>query len=212
MDIPIQELQQCLIAMALGAVLGIEREMHTKPAGLRTIMFVCLGSCLFTLMSLAIAGPGQQDRIAANIVTGIGFLGAGAIFRDENRISGLTTAAMIWYAAAIGMMVGKGYESFAMLMTGIAIAIIWIIYPLEVELENRYLNREYSVGVREGTFDDLDYFKNIFTQSGLKYQLLGVNLDKDKLITRWRITGSKKKHTALIQSLLADQRVFRLDY
>ena len=103
-----------ILAVVLGALIGIEREMHGKPAGLRTHAMVSLGACLFTIASMAFGGSDtavlvDPSRVAAGIVTGIGFLGAGAIFRDENKIRGLTTAADMWMVAAIGLAVGIGY-------------------------------------------------------------------------------------------------------
>ena len=93
-----------LLAAALGAFIGIERELRGYPAGVRTMALVALGSALFTEISLLTS---TEDRIAAGIVTGIGFLGAGVIFREGYTIKGITTAATVWSAAAIGMAVGR---------------------------------------------------------------------------------------------------------
>lgn len=212
MEIPIEPLLQCLLALGLGLVLGFERELRTKPAGLRTLMLVSLGSCVFTLLSVELGSPESHDRIAANIVTGIGFLGAGSIFRDENRVSGLTTAALIWYAAAIGMMVGSGKIYLAILLTGIALLIMLVIFPLETLLEEKHLNKVYAVGVRSGKFEDLAAFEALFSDMGLKHNLHGVSRKEKKLVARWNITGSKKKHAALAYKLLDDERVEWLEY
>ncbi|MGS0014437.1 MgtC/SapB family protein, partial [Escherichia coli] len=99
-----------------GLLIGVEREYKNKAAGLRTLMLVTTGSCIFTIISMQI-GIANPDRLAANIVTGIGFLGAGAIFKDENRVSGLTTATTIWICAALGMAVGAGLIKVAILGT-----------------------------------------------------------------------------------------------
>ena len=104
-----------LIALAIGAVIGAEREYRSKSAGLRTMIIVSLSSCLFTILSLKI-GVENPDRLAANILTGLGFLGAGVIFKEENRISGITTATTIWMTAALGMAVGAGYVCLAYLL------------------------------------------------------------------------------------------------
>lgn len=99
-----------LLAAALGAIIGFQREKARKPAGLRTIVLVCVGAALFTVASLYGFGTAADpSRIAAGIVIGIGFLGAGTIFRrDEGVVEGLTTAATIWGAAAIGLAAGAG--------------------------------------------------------------------------------------------------------
>src|SRR5262245_43782759 len=97
-------LSRLLLAAGLGAALGLEREYHQKPAGLRTNMLIALGSALFTTVSIRMGDiGGSPDRITAQIVTGIGFLGGGAILRNRNSIHGMTTAATIWVNAAVGM-------------------------------------------------------------------------------------------------------------
>ncbi len=103
-------LTKVLLSLILGGVLGMERQYHDKPAGYATNCLICLGATLFTIVSQYIgnAGGGDPGRIAAQIVTGVGFIGAGSILRDGNKISGLTTAAGVWLVAAIGMAVGYG--------------------------------------------------------------------------------------------------------
>ena len=99
-----------LVAICCGIVVGNERQRREKPAGLRTLTLVCLGSAVFTMMSFAFTSTtGDSGRVAAQIVTGIGFLGAGVILHGRRAISGMTTAALIWMTAAIGMAVGAGY-------------------------------------------------------------------------------------------------------
>jgi putative Mg2+ transporter-C (MgtC) family protein len=99
-------LESLLIAVALGAVVGIEREHAHRPAGLRTHMLVCLGSCLFTIMSNAF-NP-QPAQVAGGIVAGIGFIGAGTIWAEKDKVKGITTAASLWATAAIGLATGLG--------------------------------------------------------------------------------------------------------
>jgi putative Mg2+ transporter-C (MgtC) family protein len=99
-----------LVAVACGAMVGGERQRHEKPAGLRTLILVCLGATVFTLVSFAFTSTtGDSGRVAAQIVTGIGFLGAGAILHGGTSVTGMTTAATIWMMAAVGMTVGAGY-------------------------------------------------------------------------------------------------------
>lgn len=120
--LPITELEivaRLVIAMVLGGIIGWEREMHEHPAGFRTHMLVCMGSALFTVTSFMFPGVQDPSRIAAGIVTGIGFLGAGAIFHESDRVVGLTTAADLWAIASIGLAIGAGYY-----LIGIAGAIL----------------------------------------------------------------------------------------
>jgi len=105
----ILDLYKALLAVAAGAVLGMERELKDKAAGLKTITVICLGSALFTILSYKLgAEDGESTRIASYIVSGIGFIGAGVIFKDRLDVSGLTTAGIIWLAAAVGMAIGFG--------------------------------------------------------------------------------------------------------
>jgi len=132
---------QLLIAAILGSLLGLEREIARKDPSLRTFMLICLGSCTFAILSshvavFANAGPtelyGRSDpgRIAAQVVVGIGFLGAGSIFRSRDRIMGLTTAALMWVAASIGMAVGFERTDVALKATIIALLFMVILNGL----------------------------------------------------------------------------------
>ncbi len=103
-----------LIAVALGFIIGAERELRNKDAGISTHTFVISGAMLFTFMSASV-DPASQSRIAAQIVTGIGFLGAGLIIKDGASVKNLTTAASIWFAGAIGMAIGFGYHQIAII-------------------------------------------------------------------------------------------------
>src|SRR5260370_449159 len=110
------------IAAALGAIIGIERVVRRRPAGVRTSLFVCLATALFTILSGEIAhrlGDTSGTRIASNIVQGIGFLGAGAILRDAGGVMGMTTAATVFVEAAIGMAAGGGLYAVAAYATGL---------------------------------------------------------------------------------------------
>lgn len=105
----IEMITKIFLALVLGGALGMERQYHDKPAGFATNCLICLGAMLFTILSSVMgAAGGDPGRIAAQIVTGVGFIGAGSILRDGNKISGLTTAANVWIVAAIGMAVGYG--------------------------------------------------------------------------------------------------------
>lgn len=117
-----------LISAFFGGLIGIERQMHGKPAGLRTHIFVCIGATLFTLVSLSIgadvASQTDVSRVAAGVVTGIGFLAAGTIFREKDTVLGLTTAAELWVVAAIGLSVGIGYYFLAAVSTAIVLSVL----------------------------------------------------------------------------------------
>ena len=103
-----------LISILIGGIIGSEREFHNKSAGLRTLMLICLGATLFTIFSMELGERTSPDRIASNIVTGIGFVGAGVIFMGGTGINGVTTAATIWATAALGVGVGAGHQYIAL--------------------------------------------------------------------------------------------------
>ncbi|HEY0874069.1 MAG TPA: MgtC/SapB family protein [Vicinamibacterales bacterium] len=143
--------ERLCLAAALGAVLGFEREWRQKYAGLRTNILIAIGAALFTMMSidLSLSSGGDPTRVAAQIVTGIGFLGAGAIMRTGSGIRGLTTAAMIWVNAAIGVAVGGGEYHLAMIATGVTLVVLILLNPVErwidkVTPQNKYGEREDS--------------------------------------------------------------------
>jgi putative Mg2+ transporter-C (MgtC) family protein len=129
-----------LLAAGLGAAIGIERELRQKPAGLRTNILIALGAALFTIVSIQLASlynGGSPDRVAAQIVTGIGFLGAGAIMRSGRNVHGMTTAATIWVNAAIGMAAGAGSYGMATVATTITLAVLALLPPVEAFFERR---------------------------------------------------------------------------
>jgi putative Mg2+ transporter-C (MgtC) family protein len=127
-----------LVAGGLGAAIGLEREWRQKPAGLRTNILIALGSALFTMVSIEFAGAGgTSDRIAAQIVTGVGFLGGGAILRSGKSIHGMTTAATIWVNAAIGMAAGAGQLGMATAATVVTLIVLAVLGPIEAYFERR---------------------------------------------------------------------------
>jgi putative Mg2+ transporter-C (MgtC) family protein len=117
------------IAFALSFVIGFERELRHKPAGIRTHVLVCLGSTLFTIISYQ-AFPQDPARIASNIATGIGFIGAGVIMKAEDRVVGLTTAASLWLTAAIGLAIGLGLYTIATIATTFGLLTL-LLKPVE---------------------------------------------------------------------------------
>lgn len=135
-----------LLASLLGGLIGLEREVHGRPAGFRTHLLVSLGSCLFTIASIDFyriygnftgTGPVGVDpaRVAAQVVTGIGFLGAGAIIKERASIRGLTTAACLWVAAAVGLACGSGMYHAAIVVTVLAVASLLLLKKVENKLD-----------------------------------------------------------------------------
>src|SRR5512139_3611587 len=117
-----ETLASLLVSVAFGAIVGIEREHAHRPAGLRTHMLVSLGSCLFTIMSEAFSA--QPAQVAGGIVAGIGFIGAGTIWAEKDKVKGITTAASLWATAAIGLATGLGDFPLAIVVTVLVVVIL----------------------------------------------------------------------------------------
>jgi putative Mg2+ transporter-C (MgtC) family protein len=148
-------LARLLVAAVLGGLIGLERQMRGKPAGLRTNLFICLGSALFTILSEHVAGAtgGDHGRIAAQIITGIGFIGAGAIIRDRGNVLGLTTAATIFVVASVGMAAGMGLFVTASVTALVILVSLSGLGWLEdrLSLKTRLLTFRLTTGNLEGT-------------------------------------------------------------
>ena len=120
-------LVRVLIAVVAGSVIGYERELHRQRVGIRTVSIVCVGACIYTLVSIygfvGMGGSVDPSRIAAQVVVGVGFIGAGVMFREGASVHGLTTAATIWFAAAVGVLAGTGMY----VLTGISTVLAFLI-------------------------------------------------------------------------------------
>src|ERR1700743_1732364 len=126
-------LLKLILAVLRGGAIGAEREYRSKSAGFRTLTLICLGACLFTILSELIGSRGAPERIASNVVVGIGFVGAGVIFKGDthSKVSGITTAAMIWVTAALGMAIGAGFLLIATVTAGLVLGVIIVFSLLE---------------------------------------------------------------------------------
>ncbi|MFH1665882.1 MAG: MgtC/SapB family protein [Candidatus Omnitrophota bacterium] len=165
-------LLRLVVSAVLSGLIGLEREIHGCAAGLRTHILVCMGSTLFMITSIGMAvqygdlGGADPSRIAAGVVTGIGFLGAGAIIRYGGNIRGLTTAASIWAVSAIGLAVGAGLYAAAGMTTFIALAVL-ILSRLEERMELKAHGKKLKVTIsRDGGIDKDDIENIIGAYSG----------------------------------------------
>jgi putative Mg2+ transporter-C (MgtC) family protein len=131
-----QVIQRLLLAAAIGGLIGAERELRRKSAGFRTNILIALGSAIFTIVGISFAS-GDPSRVSAQIVTGIGFLGAGAILHDRKTVHGLTTAATVWVNAALGVAAGTGNFRLATIAGAITLAVLLILGPVERTIEMR---------------------------------------------------------------------------
>lgn len=172
------ELLLIFFSVLLGLCIGAEREYRNKSAGLRTFILVCFGSCLFTILSIKI-GVQDPDRLAANIITGIGFLGAGVIFKGDNKIDGITTATTIWATASIGMAVGSGYVYLSLLGTVLVLLILSSLTYFQNFIDKNHKIREYRITVSDKK--DLEYCEILFKASNLKSMIIKQQFSKENL-------------------------------
>lgn len=139
-----EEAGQVFFAFLIGAIIGIEREFRSKPAGFRTMILICVGSCLFTILSKEVSSV-SPDRIASNIVTGIGFIGAGVIFKEGISVNGLTTAALIWVTAALGMAIGYHNYPMAIVVSIIVVVVLFILDPVQRFIERFHKVKDFRI-------------------------------------------------------------------
>ncbi len=184
----VDALTRLLVAALLGGIVGLERDKHGRSAGLRTHLLVCMGAALFMLLSIKIAGIeipikhgvsrlSDPGRIAAQIVTGIGFLGAGVIMKEGVTIRGLTTASCLWMAAAIGMACGGGFYQLAMYATGFTLfSLIFLRYIFVFYKRDSY--RTINLVVPIDT--DINKLINIIKIKSLYVRFFNVEKDYEK--------------------------------
>lgn len=204
------EVYKFLLTILLCGLIGIERELRAKQAGLKTMIMIGLGSTLFTILSIKI-GTGSQDRIASNIVTGIGFLGAGVIFKEENRVRGLTTACVIWIVAAIGMAVGAGYSEQSIGVT-IVVLLALIFFPyVEEFVQNRSSSREYKI-VKQYENEGLDSYEEHFKIAGLRLNRGQQRMSEGIISGTWTAVGSPKNHKLFVDHMLQDEKILEFQF
>lgn len=178
-DLNLSIVGRLLLAAFLGGIIGLEREIRRKPAGLRTNMFMCVGSALFTLLSeeLAHVFGGDPVRIAAQLIPGIGFIGAGSILHSRGSVVGLTTAATIFVIASIGMAVGGGMYLTGIFTTFFLLFALWALGRFERRFDLKTQTMSYNVTCRNiedamtGLNQTLEKFK--LTMQGLRVQRAG---------------------------------------
>jgi len=197
--IELQDMVAMLVSMICGGIIGFEREYRSKSAGFRTIILISLGSTIFTIVSRH--GVGTDDRISANIITGIGFIGAGVIFKDRISVRGLTTAAVIWTSAAIGMTTGIGYHALALALTLITLAMLLLVTRIEKLIAGLQKEKLLSIKFRSGEFDQINLLQSTLQQIGLLIERIEVGKEEDQLTAVFRVSGKKDKLIAMNETL-----------
>lgn len=184
------DLVKALLSLGAGMLLGLERELKDKAAGLKTITIICLGSTLFSIVSYKIGGL-EDTRIASYIVGGIGFIGAGVIFRNGINVSGLTTAGIIWFSAAVGMSIGFG--EFFLALTFLATALLMIFFGSHINriFKNRTQTRRLEFEIRKS---DL-----------LQKEIILSDIRKEKILIKEDIFEVKDESIKIIAEIVVNE-------
>ncbi|MBC8154670.1 MAG: MgtC/SapB family protein [Bacteroidetes bacterium] len=204
MDFMGEDVIKLLLALVVGGFIGAEREYHSKAAGFRTTILICVGSALFTMVSARYGSSG--DRIAANIVNGIGFLGAGIIYREDNRIRGLTTAATVWSVAALGVCIGSGNYALGVMGFTVILGSLLLLVPASKVLKSRNQTRHYKI-VTTYRNKTLHNYERAFEECGLSPRRGAQQRIGQEITGNWQVDGSEKAHERCIKRFLADPDV-----
>ena len=202
-------LLKLLLAALVGGLIGLEREFR-HGMGLRTLMLVCLGATMFTIYSDHFAfGEGDPRRIAAAVVTGVGFLGAGVILREQGRILGLTTAASVWAVAALGMGIGIGMYVVVAVGTLLIFGILWGV-PRLTNLSKSQTTRIYQATC---AFDQEKQAKltALFHTAKLTVNEETISKRGDRMVCTWNVVGNLKSHKQATQNFLTDPAGIEVD-
>ena len=207
----IDELTKMGISILLGGVLGLEREYQNKPAGFRTLALICIGATAFTILSIRLAGEGpSHDRIAANIITGIGFIGAGVIFKSGVSVYGMTTAATIWITAGIGMAVGAGDYLLATVITGVALTILSVFEYIQDKVDVLHRRRLYFISFDGHIFDTR--IENEMIKCKLKFKKLKEQRRENDTTCSYEVFGKESHLNIFNEFLLETPEVKQFEY
>ncbi|WP_256013063.1 MgtC/SapB family protein [Desertivirga xinjiangensis] len=191
-DFEQHDLIRVILSILCGSLIGFEREYKNKSAGFRTLILICMGSTIFTIVSQRASGE-SDDRIAANIITGIGFIGAGVIFKDGLNVKGLTTAAVIWVVAALGMVIALFHYSLSIILTFIVLLILSVFNKVESFID--YINHQktFNVTFKNDDLGNLLQLEQEAEKRGLKSRRIRLSKSLCKLNAVFEISGRKKE-------------------
>lgn len=200
-----------MLAILIGGIIGAEREYQNKSAGFRTMMLISMGSALFTIISVGIDNTTSPDRIASNIVTGIGFVGAGVIFKSDTGVNGITTAATIWVTAALGMGVGAGYEWISISGCILLLPILYAFGYIEKWFDRINSLHTYKI-VCPYNSEVVHRFEQKFRSHKLRPGPGVFRRDGDTFSATWQVQGAEKNHQKLIHEILDDPTIKSFEF
>lgn len=209
-------LGRLLLATLLGGIIGLERELTNKPAGLRTNILICVGAALLTELSLRFAMIGADGefradpaRLAAQIIPGIGFIGAGAILHAKGKVTGITTAATLWVVTAIGIAVGSRAYLEAIGTTFLVLFTLLLLAKAERWMGHRRTHRRYVASVRPAP-DALERLERAVRDGKLEVRLDGIERHEDSIEVTLRAVGSMDEQEKLLRRLVHHGDIHRL--
>lgn len=202
MELDIEIVYRFILACAWGGLVGAEREYRGKPAGFRTLMMISFGACFFTIMSMVIGGQDNPDRIAANIVTGLGFLSAGVIMRADNHISGITTAASVWAVAAVGMGIGGGYYFASGCGAGLILLVLAALPVMEKQIDR--LNQYRILTLKVSDPLAIAHCEALLQAQDVKYYRYSKIKCTAYWEVKWKVNGSRARMQRLEQTVFAE--------
>jgi putative Mg2+ transporter-C (MgtC) family protein len=200
-----------LLAILLGGLIGAEREFRHKAAGFRTIIFICLGATLFTMLSLKLGGDTSPVRIAAHLVTGVGFLCAGVVMEQGAQIVGLTTASTIWLAAALGMGIGGGYYLLSLIGVVAIIGVLLAFPRFEERIYRAREQRTYEI-VCGIDLEKRTQLEEMSRECDLLVKDQKLAKSGAEMICTLEAYGAPSNHEQFVQKLFADNEVKRFQF
>jgi len=192
-----------LLAIALGGLIGVERETSQKPAGFRTNILICLGATMMMVLSMLVlegkeGSSGNLMRMAAGVITGIGFIGAGTIIQARGMITGLTTAATLWAVAGLGLIIGAGYYVIAIIFTGI-ITLTLVIFR---RFEGLNLKKDvFRYSLKSKSRDTLNNIKKLALHEGIRFKEIKQKKDDNSFIIQFTFSSTEEKEQKFYQTL-----------
>lgn len=184
------------LSIVFGGVLGLERQYKHKTAGFRTVILICLGSALFTL----VAQKGGTN-VSANVITGIGFIGAGVIFKDGFTVTGLTTAAVIWISAAIGVATGTGDYTLSLVATVLTIVILSVFSRFEDYLNKVHSKKTFFLVFINANYDHIKTFESMAQENQLTSERISISKKDNNLQALMEVTGHRDNISNLNEQL-----------
>ena len=189
------------LAVVLGGAIGLERELGGKPAGLRTNILICMGSVLYTKLSIALGVAGDHSRVAAQIVTGVGFIGAGTILHARGAVVGLTSAATIWVVAAIGVALGAGLVLEAVGTTLFVILVLQGLGRVEKVVERQATVRRLVVHAKPDP-NPLEDIETVVRRTGVDIVRQETRRENVDLVVELELRGAKRLQDQVMIALL----------